>query len=263
MDKVNELMAYAAQFKFVEGVTPLSHIYWPIGGSILYVIMITVLPMWMKNREPFKFKFLLSAHNIFLSVLSFFMCLGVMYNILPYYFKGGWTELICDPLNHMSRGTHVFWYYIFYLSKYYEFFDTMFQILKKRKLIFLHTYHHVITLWLIWVTMSTNFSIQWGDIAANAFVHIIMYYYYYLTERGEKPWWKKYITKVQIVQFIFDMTTHFLWYWYNATTPGGCNGFVWVFHFANFVIGSFLVLFLQFYFTSYRRPAPKSAGKAE
>jgi hypothetical protein len=258
MDLLHEYAERASQFEFVEGVTPFSHIYWPIGGTIFYILMINLLPMWMKNREAFKFRFLLSAHNIFLSVLSLCMCLGVLYNVIPFWYTGGLTELICDASDRMSKGPQVAWYYVFYLSKYYEFLDTMFQILKKRKLIFLHTYHHVITMWLIWVTMSTNFSIQWGDIAANAFVHVIMYYYYYLTERGEKPWWKKYITKIQIVQFIFDMSTHFAWYWYNATTPGGCKGFVWVFHFANFVIGSFLVLFLQFYFTSYRKPAGKS-----
>lgn len=28
-----------------------------------------------------------------------------------------------------------------------------------------------------------------------------MYYYYYLTTIGKSPWWKKYITSMQITQF--------------------------------------------------------------
>lgn len=55
-----------------------------------------------------------------------------------------------------------------------------------------------------------------------------MYYYYYLAERGVFVWWKKYITKVQIVQFIFDIVTHFMWYYYAKIAVYGCSGVEWV-----------------------------------
>ena len=41
-------------------------------------------------------------------------------------------------------------------------------------------YHHVITFWLVYVTLRTEFSVQWVDVTANALVHI-----YTLRERRE------------------------------------------------------------------------------
>jgi len=164
-------------------------------------------------------------------------------------------RIVCDPEYLLATGPQVFWYYVFYISKFYEFFDTLFQLLRKKQPIFLHTYHHVITLWLVYSTLSTKFTIQWMDILANAFVHVLMYYYYFLAERGIHVWWKKYITKIQIVQFVMDISTHIMWYYYVKVALYDCSGRenVWVYHFANFVIGSFLVLFIKFYYDAYKK----------
>jgi fatty acid elongase 3 len=256
-DLLRSIQDYAATFRWTPGVTPFSTFYAPLIASIIYIIGINVLPRLMEKRPPVKFTFLLAFHNLFLSGASLVMLCAIIYYLIPIYQKEGNEGILCDSQNRLSKGNHVFWYYLFYLSKYYEFFDTLFQILKKRKLIFLHTYHHVITLWLVFFTLTYEFSVQWCDITANALVHTFMYYYYYLTERGKRVWWKKHITKLQIIQFVIDITSHMAWYYYNATTPGGCTGPVWVFHFANFVIGSFLLLFIQFYIGSYKRQVPR------
>lgn len=54
----------------------------------------------------------------------------------------------CDEDKHQIKGPLYSWYYIFYLSKYYEFIDTYILILRKvsilsetKYLIFLETYH--------------------------------------------------------------------------------------------------------------------------
>ncbi len=52
-------------------------------------------------------------------------------------------------------GSLPFWSYVFYLSKYYEWLDTVFLALKKKHLSFLHTYHHFITLWICWIQLAT------------------------------------------------------------------------------------------------------------
>lgn len=40
----------------------------------------------------------------------------------------------------------------------------------------------------------------------NSFVHVVMYSYYFLTsynpEMKQSLWWKKYITQIQLVQFV-------------------------------------------------------------
>lgn len=146
------------------------------------------------------------------------------------------------------------------MSKYYEFVDTLFQLLRKKDPIFLHTYHHVITLWLVYTTIDTHFAVQWVDMTANAFVHVIMYYYYFLSEHGIQVWWKRYITKVQIVQFVVDITAHFIWLYYKGSC--NCSGEMWVYYFGQFVIGSFLLLFIKFYYDSYKRAAAAKKKKA-
>jgi hypothetical protein len=60
---------------------------------------------------------------------------------------------------------------------------------------------------------------QWVVIVLNLTVHVIMYYYYYATAGGAKIWvclcspcfppltfqWKRYLTTMQITQFIIDL----------------------------------------------------------
>lgn len=57
-------------------------------------------------------------------------------------------------------GRLFFWYYIFYLSKVYEFVDTWIQLLKKREPPFLHVWHHCTTFLLCWVMFTLETSIQ-------------------------------------------------------------------------------------------------------
>lgn len=52
---------------------------------------------------------------------------------------------------------------------------------------------------------SGGTSISWTVITLNLLVHVIMYYYYWATAAGYKIWWKRYVTVMQITQFILDL----------------------------------------------------------
>ncbi|KAK9808113.1 hypothetical protein WJX73_007786 [Symbiochloris irregularis] len=114
--------------------------------------------------------------------------------------------------NEPISSQRVIW--VCYISKAYEFMDTLIMILRKndRQITFLHVYHHATTFFpCVWAMV--NFG-PGGDgyfiCALNSFVHVLMYGYYLVTCLGYKPpkAIKKSITTVQMVQFalIFAQT---------------------------------------------------------
>ncbi|CAH2107196.1 unnamed protein product [Euphydryas editha] len=99
------------------------------------------------------------------------------------------------------------WWY--YFSKFTEFFDTLFFVLRKKNehVSTLHVIHHGIMPMSVWFGLkfapgghSTFFALL------NTFVHIVMYFYYMVSAMGPKYqkyiWWKKYLTAFQMVQFV-------------------------------------------------------------
>jgi hypothetical protein len=103
---------------------------------------------------------------------------------------GGIQAVFCDRGGKYQTGRYYFGVYLFYLSKYYELLDTLFLVLKKKPLIFLHVYHHPATLILCWYSLQVQLTPQWLCTTANAIVHTFMYYYYYLAVLGQTVFWK-------------------------------------------------------------------------
>ena len=94
--------------------------------------------------------------------------------------------------------------YYFYLSKYYEFFDTFLLYLNGKTPIFLQKYHHigaVIGWHLCYVYKADGI---WISTLCNSFVHMIMYSYYLgcLLKINQVRFIKKYITSLQITQLL-------------------------------------------------------------
>src|SRR5665213_1748221 len=99
--------------------------------------------------------------------------------------------------------------------KYVELFDTVLLALRNKPLDFLHWYHHAATLLLCWMQLRAQTCVQWLGvfcvhcggplrvfvsvvIYVNLFVHIIMYAYYGMAALGMSPWWKRYLTQLQV-----------------------------------------------------------------
>jgi len=99
--------------------------------------------------------------------------------------------------------------WLFFITKFIEFADTIFFILRKktRQLTALHVIHHALVPILVWI----GYKFVPGGANAffpliNSLVHTIMYTYYALSTLGPaiQPylWWKKYLTKIQMIQFV-------------------------------------------------------------
>ncbi|KAH7969913.1 hypothetical protein HPB52_022624 [Rhipicephalus sanguineus] len=82
-------------------------------------------------------------------------------------------------------------------------------ILRKKfnQITHLHVIHHVmvtLNVWF-WVLFAPEGQVAFS-LALNSFVHVVMYTYYLLANMGPSMrkylWWKKYLTTLQIVQFV-------------------------------------------------------------
>jgi len=214
----------------------------------LYLATIVSLREFMKNREKLELKVIVPLHNFFLSALSLIMLSGVLYQIGRIVFTSDHivNDLFCDTDRRMASGNQTYWFYLFYLSKFYELFDTVIIVLKKRPIIFLHVYHHIITIVLVYVMLVGEVAARWLPTVANAGVHVPMYYYYAISSMGMTVWWKKYLTKMQIGQFVLDILGN-LSYLYFYAKGETCSSDLNDFFFGQAIILSFLILFINFF----------------
>jgi len=240
---------------------------------ITYLLVIFSLREYMKNRKRFELTALVPLHNLFLSTLSLVMLVGASYELLKFLrtSEQPTSDLFCDTDHKLIDHPINYWMYIFYLSKYYELFDTVIIVLKKRPLIFLHVYHHIITMVLVYVMMDTKVPVRWLPMVANCAVHVPMYYYYGISALGMTVWWKKHITVMQITQFVLDLlgnSTFFYFYFKGYKCSSSAEAVL----FGQSILVSFLILFMNFFKKTYAEgkspstspsTSPRQAVKAE
>ncbi|RUS22135.1 aldehyde dehydrogenase family-domain-containing protein [Endogone sp. FLAS-F59071] len=124
------------------------------------------------------------------------------------------------------------------------------------------------TMALCYVQLNGRTSVSWVPIILNLTVHVFMYYYYFRTASGAKIWWKKYLTTMQIIQFIIDLTVvYFCSYTYFAFTyapylpnAGSCAGTESAAILGCALLSSYLVLFINFYHQTYKIKKQQAAN---
>jgi len=118
------------------------HLEVPVAFCVLYIIVIFGGKWIMAKREAFDLKILLGFWNVLLSLFSITGAIYVIPPIIQNALAKGVTADMCDLTSEMANP----WVFYFCLSKIPELLDTVFIVLRKRPLIFLHYYHHVATL---------------------------------------------------------------------------------------------------------------------
>lgn len=253
------------EFEFVEGELPLSLLPQVLGAIATYYLIIFGGRAILKNSEPFKLNFLFQIHNLILTTASLTLLILFIEQLTPMLARHGLYYSICN----IGAWTQpmVTLYYMNYIVKFIEFIDTIFLVLKHKKLTFLHTYHHGATALLCYTQLIGTTSISWVPITLNLGVHVLMYWYYFLAARGIRVWWKEWVTRFQIIQFILDIGfIYFAVYQkiadeYMTSLPhcGQCVGSNMATFAGCAIISSYLVLFISFYINVYRRKDTKTS----
>ncbi|XP_075223936.1 very long chain fatty acid elongase 7-like [Lycorma delicatula] len=206
----------------------------------------------MEKRQPYNLRKVMMIYNLYQVMYN--GCLVTMFIIN----RDAQKYLIahtCKPVPYTENPFNnefyfASWAYLF--SKIGDLLDTVFMVLKKKNshITFLHVYHHTAMVSATW-TCIKYIRAEQGVLPCtlNCAVHVIMYAYYFLAALGPEVqkylWWKRYLTKIQIGQFIIVMGYLGLLYLNKCEVSQVYNVF-WICNV--FVI---LCLFLNFYIKTY------------
>ncbi|CAD2090237.1 long chain fatty acid elongation enzyme, putative [Plasmodium vinckei lentum] len=214
-----------------------------LGISFLYIPLILIFQKIMKKRKEIEAKYIKILWNI---SLSFFSFLGVLFIIL--YDKNVLKYLILEEKEYSAITRAVIC--IFTLTKVVEYGDTLFLILKKKKLTFLHSYHHLSVVIYCLYSQKELVSHAHYFVFLNLIVHSIMYCYFgciYIIPKIVYRF-RKLITCLQIFQMFIGI---FISYYaiQNVDNQVYVNNAI-----ASFTLYlTYAFLFLNFYFNNYYR----------
>lgn len=253
------------EWRFVPGETPFSSFHYQVIAVGVYLTVTYSLQRFMRHRKPLEIPRFLFTHNITLCVASLVLGSWLTWRLAYRYVTGlTFHGLLCAKSiyedGHMQQI-----YYINMFFKVWEFLDTWLLAVRKKPIAFLHAYHHAATLVLTWAQQTEHSGCQWVPIVINLWVHVLMYYYYAMSALRIRVWWKKYLTKLQIVQFVLDVTI--VGYAYAIFIkanfdPNACYGTSRGAIIGLSILFSYLILFIRFYVSTYIMK-PKLAAKKQ
>lgn len=150
----------------------------PIIAIIIYLFFIFIGERIMKNKKPFNMRKHLFLWNTFLAIFSAsFLCISYITDVSVAHNTDGLHGIICIAEQTTSSPL---WLWLFNMSKLFELGDTVFLVLRKKPVIFLHWYHHITVLCYTWFASAAGASLGRIFATTNAFVHTLMYTYYAL-----------------------------------------------------------------------------------
>jgi len=190
-------------------------------ATITYLLFIYIGPKFMENKKPYDLRTPLKYWNLFLAIFSFVGMIRIVPHLLYLLFSYGWEVPMCTPpVFTYGHGACGLWVMLFIYSKYVELIDTVFIVLRKKQLSFLHWYHHLTVLLYTWDAYVQEQPPGIFFVAMNYSVHAIMYFYYYLAAiRKCPPRWAVLVTVLQISQMFIGVYVTGWGLYYSFTYP--------------------------------------------
>jgi len=234
------------------------------------VVTFYLIGLWfgtssMRHRQPFDLKKPLAAWNLFLAVFSFIGTLRTAPALLTMLNTHGFNYSLCRAAAPgYGDGPSGLWVCFFIFSKYFELIDTVFLVVRKKKVGFLHWYHHCSVLLYCWNAYVWEMPTGIYFVVMNYFVHAVMYFYYFLAAVcARPPKWALAVTIMQLSQMAIGVivTISHMQILTFHTVPN-CDGHIPNLTGALTMYASYFVLFAQFLFGRYcKRHDSKALGR--
>jgi len=219
--------------------------------AAFYVLSQAILSKIFENRKLYQdhktsWKIFMSLYNFIMALYSFITFWCCLYGL----YRGGLFSGDCDRLYNEE-------YFfvtakIFFLSKYVEYLDTYFLIIAGKSVSWLQYFHHIgapIDAWLLFTFKNEGL---WIFVQFNSLIHSIMYLYYGFSALEIRMPFKWLLTALQLVQLTVG---NFMSFKYLTVTCYANDPYRMASWSVNmFYVGTLIVLFVHFFFTSYLQP---------
>lgn len=236
--------------------------------ATFYLISLWTGTSSMRHLQPFDLKKPLAAWNLFLAVFSFIGTLRTAPALFTMLNTHGFNYSLCKAAGtSYGSGVPGLWVCLFIFSKYFELIDTVFLVVRKKKVGFLHWYHHCSVLLYCWHAYVWEMPTGIYFVVMNYFVHSVMYFYYFLAAVcARPPKWALAVTVLQLSQMAIGVavTISHMRILMFRTVPN-CDGHIPNLTGALSMYASYFYLFAQFLFGRYckRRDDKASVRKLQ
>ncbi|CAL8380949.1 elongation of very long chain fatty acids protein 6 [Gadus morhua] len=227
----------------------------------LYAALIFGGQHFMRERPKLNLRKPLVLWSLSLAIFSIIGAVRTGWYMMYVLTTSGFKQSVCDT-SFYSAPVSKFWAYAFVLSKAPELGDTVFIVLRKQRLIFLHWYHHITVLLYSWYSYKDQVAGGGWFMTMNYGVHSLMYTYYAARAAGlrvPRPL-AILITTTQILQMAMGLAVLGLVYrWmHEVRCPTQVDNVAW----GSLMYLSYLVLFASFFYNSYLRGSAAAAAAA-
>ncbi|XP_034654613.1 elongation of very long chain fatty acids protein F [Drosophila subobscura] len=216
---------------------------------------------FMANRKPYNVRRAMLVYNLCQILMNAGLFgLGIYYMFVRRIYNLRCMTML--PLEHPDKAQEHLIVYAYFVNKLLDLADTLFFVLRKsyKQITVLHVYHHA--LMVLSPPLICRFYGTGGQYSMmgllNAFVHVVMYSYYFVAalypQIKGKLWWKQYITKLQLLQFVILFLQAALMLCFNP----GCVFPRFLQYLQLGVSASMMIMFGNFYYQTYIKAKSKS-----
>jgi len=193
--------------------------------------------------------------------------------LLRVWSRHGFQHSVCVS-SYAQDGVFCFWIKMFIFSKFVEFSDTLFLVLRKKPVTFLHWYHHATVLAFCWHGAKTMTASGRWFCWMNYGVHAVIYVYFAWRTSGYgcPKWVSMCVTGAQMSQMVVGCAIGYV-VWTIKANGGQCHQRWSNLYMALGIYSTFFLLFSHYFYVNYIKkrgkrprsesPAPKKSSRDE